>query len=247
MSCLPSAYRVSLCFLPVLALSGCDILGGRGGDDSGGECPYSVTELQDDTEIAPVLGFAAADVLSWTTGDRTASARWSSPRSGISTNAPESDTQLSMTLTRAEGPAAEATCELVRLQVPVDASISTADGLFAVEHRGLLAAHRADFAHVQVAFDFEDLDGTFEWQSEQQGVELVRPTVSLVLTPEGISGGFGAIHQITTDDAVIDPGGGTPLLQWPAQSPCSIDQVGVPLLGAEPFWRNAIDTANKAT
>ena len=232
-----------LLWAPCLLLWGCDILGGQGGDDTGGDCPQSVTPVADE-QPGPLSGLEADALLGWATGERAVTAHWNPARGDIATNVPVSDTELSITLTRGEGPATEQTCGGARLHVPVVVEAATADGLLSFEREGDLHAARPDFARVVVELDFDDLDGDFVWVSEAPGVELVQPTLRMTLTPRASSGSFDAILQERSNGALGNPAGGLPLLHWPTDSPCDTDEVGIPLAGSDGIWGDAVAVAN---
>ncbi len=226
------ALRVSCAAAGTLTLqatvAGC-ILGGQGTDDEG-ECPRTERELDGDEAVSPVLGLAPSEVLSWASSTRNVTARWSDPPTGITTSSTPGPVEVVVALERARGAAVEVVpeqaCGQSHLRVPATISFASADGQLDERLPGTLFVTREGFARVSADVDWDELHGVFEWRSAAPGVELVQPSLEIVLTPMASAGSFGAGVQTRTDDAVsIGPGGDGSLLHWPADSACGSAQV----------------------
>jgi hypothetical protein len=225
-----------------LVVTGCGVLGGQGGDDGGAECPFERTRLADD-EVARRAGFTPSDLLTWSQGKRTATARWSPAPSGIATNTDGGETALTLRITRGEGSAEETICVDAEVAVPVQVQASTEDGRLAFDRPGVLSSTRADFGRLDVPLEFGSSSGTFEWESVERGVELVQPRLFAVLTPGRMSGAFESTLQVRRDNDVSSNPGGR-LLAWPAGSACTAAEVATSLEDADPLWSAAVDASN---
>jgi len=232
MSAARTALRVSCAAAGALTLqatlAGC-ILGGQGTDDKF-ECPMTQRELDGDEAISPVLGLAPSDVLSWASSSRNVTARWNDPPAGITTSSTPGPVEVVVAVERARGVAVEVVpeepCGPPHVRVPATVSFASADGQLDERVPGTLTVTREGFARVSADVEWDELHGAFEWRNAAPGVELVEPSVAIVLTPMATAGSFGAAVQTRTADAVsIGPGGGGRLLHWPADSACGSAQV----------------------
>jgi hypothetical protein len=247
MRALRQPLRPWICALAPLAWMGC-FLGGQGTDDHW-ECRVEERALDGDEQVSPVLGFAPADTLSWALGTRSESARWHEPPAGTTSSSMPGAVVITFAIERARGSAVEVVpeepCGPPHVRVPVTISFSTADGQLDERWSGALTAARAGFARVAAEVDLERLHGPFVWQSASRGIALVQAGLGLSLTSTGSTGGFDAVVEMRTADAVsIGPGTG-PLLSWPAESACAGEGVSRVPGEQESIYLDAVMRANE--
>jgi hypothetical protein len=225
--------------------------GGQTGDeDTSGEgagCDYVPTVVDLD-EVTP-LGFTAQEVLETALGSRVTPFFWKLGAHEYGPGSGESELTLELGAPAEarfmKGTPKESNLDIAvdcpdRVEVDVEVHARTADGALDETFVGPVHASSPELATLSHSFDVDELNGSFAFDAESLGAaRVIAFRLNAVISEFGLSGGLEAQYELKSSDVASSYG--QSLGVFPAEVPCSMGGVTVPLDAGPVSSRAALD------